>query len=218
MSYPPPPGLGKLSSPQPPSSLPPRPPPPISGPPSFKPAFSFNSGAGGGAGAYGAPQGFRPRQIGAGAQDWRTASPTVSAPPAPPRGFSPTQTIYTGGNYQAPVQPQTALYPQPSPQEYTNSPAPQIRNPFPLPATQDSSAYGRGQYDNSSADPEYEAQIAQWQSAYSGKDDQSKTNPRPGVRFGTASGEGPASASGANAGPLGGRTDEAMSSSAITSA
>ena len=70
-----------------------------------------------------------------------------------------------------------------------------------------------------------EAQIAQWQSAYAGKDadtsgGRSGSRTIGGSRFG-GGGEGALSASGANAGPLGGRPDiqaPAMSSSDMASA
>ena len=60
-----------------------------------------------------------------------------------------------------------------------------------------------------------EAQIAQWQSAYVSKDASDQTNSRTGARWSSRSGhgtEGPATASGANAGPVGGRADAAGSS------
>jgi hypothetical protein len=53
-----------------------------------------------------------------------------------------------------------------------------------------------------------EAQIAQWQSAYTGKDATDQPAGRNGGRGGRGQGfEGPGSASGANAGPLGGRAE-----------
>ena len=64
-----------------------------------------------------------------------------------------------------------------------------------------------------------EAQIAQWQSAYAGKDsDSSRTASRTFSRFGTG-GEGGASSTGANTAPLGVRQDVAgasMSTSAMS--
>ena len=66
-----------------------------------------------------------------------------------------------------------------------------------------------------------EAQIAQWQSAYAGKDiDSSRSIGRTFSRFGTG-GEGGASSTGANTAPLGLRPDAAgasMSTSAMSSA
>ncbi|KAL8829839.1 MAG: hypothetical protein Q9191_001791, partial [Dirinaria sp. TL-2023a] len=126
MSYPPPPGLKQNQTPPssstPPAhaSLPPRPPPAAGPPPSFKPAFSnppsFSSGAPGtkgydggsnkGAGplssGFGGFTGFQPRSVAANAQPFRTHSPVVSAPPAPPTGFSGPHTNYANGvSYQA---------------------------------------------------------------------------------------------------------------------
>jgi len=71
-------------------------------------------------------------------------------------------------------------------------PTPHIVNPFPLPG-QGGSA--RGGYD-----PEAEAQIAQWQSAYISNKDDGKGTAKSGR------GEGVLSAGGANAIPLGGRS------------
>ena len=82
---------------------------------------------------------------------------------------------------------------------------------------------GRGQ----EIDPEMEAQIAQWQSAYAGKDDASRTQSRTfgsGGSFSRSinSGEGSGSATFANSTPLGVRgadgTATPMTSSAISSA
>ena len=70
---------------------------------------------------------------------------------------------------------------------------------------------GRGQ----EIDPEMEAQIAEWQSAYTGKDD-SKASTRTFSKFG-AGGEGGASATSANTAPLGVRP-EAMGASMTNSA
>ena len=118
---------------------------------------------------------FTPRQLGA----------VVSAAPAPPASFAAPA-------YQAgPSQPHA--YPQPAP-EYGASATPHIRNPFPLPG-QDGGRFPE-------IDPEMEAQIAQWQTAYSGNDG--------GKTFSRAANyhaEGAGSASGANAGPVGGRND-----------
>jgi hypothetical protein len=64
-----------------------------------------------------------------------------------------------------------------------------------------------------SADPELEAQIAQWQSAYSGKDDKNSSRTTSNLAGGAGAGTG------ANSGPLGGRVaGPAMSSSEITAA
>ena len=249
MSYPPPPGL----KPQQPStttsttpahaSLPPRPPPPAGPQPSFKSAFSttpsLTSGAPGTRGysasdgsnksvnGYGGFTGFQPRAIASSNQAFRTHSPVVSAPPAPPTGFS-APTTYTNGafqtqpTYQQPPTP--SYYQQPQYEESFSQPTPpQIRNPFPLPG-QEPAGLGRGRGPGgavSGADPELEAQIAQWQSAYAGKDDSTgRGSGRTTGRFG-GGGEGAGSATGANSGPLGGRLDMSaptMSNADINSA
>ncbi|KAI9875032.1 MAG: hypothetical protein M1830_009004 [Pleopsidium flavum] len=261
MSYPPPPGLKSSHTPsssstaQPHSSLPPRPPPPAGPPPSFKPAFtatpSFSSGAPGTRGYNGASSngvgqptssysgftGFQPRSVTVANPAFQTHSPIVSAPPAPPTGFSAPQTTYSNGAFQPQPQqyqqpPQAAFYPPSVEDTYSQASAPQIRNPFPLPGQEPTGGFGRGRgvgrgggYQDGGLDPEMEAQIAQWQSAYAGKDADSSGGRGAGrggggIRFG-GGGEGPNSASGANAGPLGGRPDiqgTAMSSSDMASA
>lgn len=76
------------------------------------------------------------------------------------------QTYYGGGGGAS--YPGAAAYPAQS--QYADTP-PQIKNPFaPPPAAGQGSLYGNANYD-----PEYEAQIQQWQSAYTSKDDPSKT-------------------------------------------
>jgi hypothetical protein len=236
MSFPPPSGLQSTLSPgtssgpfPPPSSLPPRPPPSDGPIPSIRsahspqlqqngfsgpPAFSGTAGsrAGAASAASGAFTGFRPRQLGRSGQDWKSHSPTVSAAPAPPTGFSAPHNSHAGpsfpsSSYQAP-QPQQ--YYSSTPQEYTHASAPQIRNPFPLPGQ--GGIDGRGE--DAVYDPELEAQIAQWQSAYAGKDEGRRT------QFRTYNGESSGSASGANAGALGSRGDAigpSLSSSAVAS-
>lgn len=62
------------------------------------------------------------------------------------------------------------------------------------------------------------AQIAQWQSAYAGKDAPSSSNGYSGAAKRYPAGEGAGSATSANAAPLGGRSDASMSSAALTSA
>ncbi|KAI9761680.1 MAG: hypothetical protein M4579_000914 [Chaenotheca gracillima] len=233
MSYPPPPGLKASTptssslSPQPPAGLPPRPPPPAN-----KPTSSYNSSfqAGApGAGGYkpgndGAFAAFKPRSVGAASQQgWRPPAPTVSAPPRPPSGF-PSQVSYSGDGYSPqPYQQsqQSQYYPQQTQDSYAGSP-PQIQNPFPLPGQAPRSEAGRGRggkFQDASVDPEMEAQIAQWQSAYAGRDvgDLSgKGVGRGGGRFGGTGMEGAGSASGANAGPVGNRLDGGTSTPAPT--
>lgn len=242
MSYPPPPGLKAPPAPSSPTkpqahaSLPARPPPPSGPPPSFKPAFtttpSFASGAPGTRGyngssaptsGYGGFTTFAPRSVTSNSQLFR---PVVSAAPAPPTGFSAPQTTYTNTAYQA--QPS---YQQPPTPSYSQTPAyqepfaeptpPQIRNPFPLPGQGGSGhgpGAGRGQ---DGMDPEMEAQIAQWQSAYAGKDtESSRSTFSKFSKFGGAS-EGGGVGTGANSGPLGVRPDASapsMSTSAMSNA
>lgn len=143
MSYPAPPGL-KSSTTQPPASLPARPPPSAVSPaPSFKPNNGPKS----------AFTAFAPRSVTA-ATTYRTNTPAqYSAAPSvnygPPSAYPQTQPSYS-------AQPQ-----------YDNSysAAPQIRNPFvPTSETSSSNSYGPGY------DPDYEAQVQQWQSAYLTKD------------------------------------------------
>ena len=214
MAYPPPPGLknqpSSSSTPQPHPSLPARPPPPAHPLPTAK----FSAGAPGtrgypnneskASGASSAFTAFKPRTVGGGNQNWRSHSPTVSAAPAPPTGFTAPQANYNGGGYQSnPYQQQPSYYQQQSSETYAQPTPPQILNPFPVPGQDPNGALGRGRGAGKDGvyDPEIEAQIAQWQSAYAGKDDSSggKSFSRSGR------GEGAASAGGANAIPLGGR-------------
>ncbi|KAI9824877.1 MAG: hypothetical protein M1832_001482 [Thelocarpon impressellum] len=228
MSYPPPPGLkASVSSSQPHSSLPARPLPQAAPLPSFKPAFSANppSAAPGTGGGHGSPgvggalagsaaatfAAFKPRQLGGTSQDWSSHGAVVTAAPAPPAGFS-APTTYAAGAYEAGPSQAQQHYPHAA-TDYGAATTPQIRNPFPLP--------GQGGFQD--VDPEMEAQIAQWQSAYAGGDsgDHSTAGRRGFSRFGGNTAEGPGAASGANAGPLGGRSESgaaAMTSSAVASA
>lgn len=204
MSYPPPPGLASSSTPQPPPGLPARPPPSVSS-----------------AGGFSA---FKPRSVTttaaavAAAPQWRTQSPTIVGAPAPPSGFSFSQTQqYASAPRPLPQTsqynyPQSDFYQrQPQQQDlYTQPAAPQIRNPFPLPGqASSSSSYGGaggaiGREGNSSFDPEMEAQIAQWQSAYAARDEDSTTVRKT---FGLT---GPSSAGGANAVALGTRPNNTV--------
>ncbi|KAI4180716.1 MAG: hypothetical protein LQ346_006935, partial [Caloplaca aetnensis] len=251
MSYPPPPGLkaaqapsSSSSAPQPHSSLPPRPPPTAGPPPSFKQAFNhvptFSSGApgtsnyGGKNNAPGAGQpsaglggfaGFQPRSVAANSQPFRTHSPVVSAPPAPPTGFQTPRTSYPTGAFQPQPtyqQPPTPSYYQPQDQPYAEATPPQIRNPFPLPGQASAGGAGRGLGRGQEVDPELEAQIAQWQSAYASKDSDSSAARTASRTFSSNTAtrsDGPGTA--ANSAPLGVRPEAAgptMSSSAISSA
>ncbi|MCJ1309675.1 hypothetical protein MMC25_003335 [Agyrium rufum] len=243
MSYPPPPGLkpqsASVSTPTPPahSSLPPRPPPPAGHQPAFqKQALapstpSFTAGAPGTKG-YGTSDAssatptagnriapgafsFQPRAVVATSHPYRTHSPNISAPPAPPSRFSyPTTTPSYQAQPSYHQHPTPSYYQQPQPQapsynenSYNAQPTPpQIRNPFPLPGQDQSrNRAGPGGAGAGGGDPELEAQIAQWQSAYVSKDESNNTS-RP---FGSTrprtwnQGEGVQAATGANSGPLG---------------
>lgn len=201
MSYPAPPGLKPTTSQAPTHpSLPARPPPSAFPPASFKPAFApttvyNNAGRGS---SYGASsfQSFQPRAL---------STPAAAAPPA---GFSQ----YNAQPYQ---QPGAYGYDAPPDQGYS---VPQIRNPFAPP-----SATGAGRGGAYEHDPELEAQIAQWQSAYVAKDNNDKSSGGGGGGFrrfgGAGGGEGSGAATSANAAPLGGRTDtHALNSHAVSSA
>ncbi|KAL8727761.1 MAG: hypothetical protein Q9166_005816 [cf. Caloplaca sp. 2 TL-2023] len=249
MSYPPPPGLKTSQAPstaspapQPHASLPPRPPPAAGPPPSFKQGFNnapnFSSGAPGirsydgkGSGisqpssGFGGFTGFQPRSVSASSQPFRTQTPVVSAAPAPPTGVSAPHTSYSNGPFQPQPsyqQPPTPSFYQSQDQPYAEPTPPQIRNPFPLPGQASAGAAGGGIGRSQEIDPEMEAQIAQWQSAYASKDFDSSS--RNASRTFSSSiinnrSDGPGTA--ANSAPLGVRADAAgpsMSSSAISSA
>jgi hypothetical protein len=150
--------------------------------PSFKPAFQQQA-TGRGYGSTNAPgqtsasaTQFHPRSVASPvSQGWQQSYPaTSSAPSAPqPEYSAPPQTGYGAYTYQQPYQQQQAYYSQPGYDAYAaqTAAAPQIANPFPLPGQGGGGKYGN----NSSFDPEHEAQIAQWQSAYAPKEE-STTN------------------------------------------
>lgn len=240
MSYPPPPGLGQsTSSPIPTgesparSALPPRPPPAAGLPQTFKPPTTFNnpptfSSAPGTRGYNGtstdtssqksgtfAGFAFQPRSLATQHQPTSTHNTTVAANAAPKNNTFSNPSYQAQTSYQ---QPQTQSLNQPSKfqEPYTDSTPPQIHNPFPLPG-QFGAGRGLGR-PQEQLDPEMEAQIAQWQSAYAGKDSGSSSlNRNIGNRFG----EGNASSTGANTAPLGIRPElqgANMSNSAISSA
>lgn len=142
MSYPPPPGLSSSSSL--PVSLPARPPPSAVGPGPPKPPTS----SGGFKPAFTA---FAPRSV-AQTNSYRTNSPAQYSA-APSASYNATA--------QYLPQDQNTYQTQ---QDY--SATPQIRNPFVPTANNSSNPYAAP----ANYDPEYEAQIAQWQSAYASKD------------------------------------------------
>ncbi|KAH8696247.1 hypothetical protein BGW36DRAFT_360099 [Talaromyces proteolyticus] len=178
MSLPPPPGLKQ------PASLPPRPPASSSAASSsFKPAYSAAPSYSSPRTTYGASTGssyakpaasrpftaFAPRAV-ASNQPYRTSSPAVSAPPQSSSAYEGAASGYqeTYQNQQQSYQSGASYYGQSSygdNNSYGAGPAPHIANPFPLPG-QERKGYGR----DSGVDPETEAQIAQWQSAYMGRE------------------------------------------------
>ncbi|KAL1310766.1 hypothetical protein AAFC00_001016 [Neodothiora populina] len=136
--------------------------------------------------------------------------PQQSAAPA-------TQSYYPGATSAYPTAPAgqayyggaAAAYPGYSgtAAEYGQTP-PQIKNPFAPPPTRST---GGSLYGNS-FDPEYEAQIQQWQSAYAPKDESnSKANLGK-----SGKGEGAASAGGANAIPLSGASSRTQAAAPTT--
>ncbi|KAF7594209.1 hypothetical protein BBP40_009913 [Aspergillus hancockii] len=211
MSFPPPPGLKQA-----PSSLPPRPPSTSStSPASFKPAYSAapsyasagtSSGYGGNGPrpGYNAFTAFQPRSV-ASSQSYRTSSPVVSAPPATSAGYStPVSTGY-GNNYYS-QQPQqtyqggTSYYGSAQYNDNTYGPSvPRIQNPFPPAGADQTNPYGApGRnygHNDPGLDPETEAQIAQWQSAYANKDEVQAQGKVPSRRDGNPM---PATGSGVN--------------------
>ncbi|PYH90408.1 RNA-binding domain-containing protein [Aspergillus ellipticus CBS 707.79] len=205
MSFPPPPGLRQT-----PSSLPPRPPPAASTVASsnFQPAYSAApSGASSGYGGQGpraAIMAFQPRSV-ASNQPYRTSSPVMSAPPTTAGGYStPTTTGY--GSYYPQSQSQSSYQSGPSYygatqyNDNTYGPSvPRIQNPFP-PAGADGRNFGRN---DSGLDPDMEAQIAQWQSAYVNREEMQVPGKVPGRPVGTpglsAAASGANTPSGANA-------------------
>ncbi|KAH6724531.1 hypothetical protein BKA61DRAFT_588652 [Leptodontidium sp. MPI-SDFR-AT-0119] len=161
-------------------------------PPSSTPAFkpAFNAGRGAPSSSF---AGFAPRSVAAPAPQ-----PAYNLYPQP----AYPQQAYNG--YSAAPQPEAAY-----------GAAPQIRNPF-APPSQTPGAVGRG-YDE---DPEMAAQIAQWQSAYAGKDaSTASSGGYTGIVRRYPVGETSGAATSANAAPLGGRADgPSMSNAAMTSA
>lgn len=143
MAYLPPPGH---------STLPPKPPPSSTPSSSFKPANGSSKPA---------FTGFAPRAVAHSSGPNRTSnSAQYSAAPVPSYSAQPS--------YFAAPQPSYQAQPQYDPSYQAPGSAPQIRNPFvpSAPTTGAGNAYGE-------YDPEYEAQVQQWQSAYSGKDEKS---------------------------------------------
>ncbi|RHZ56970.1 hypothetical protein CDV55_104626 [Aspergillus turcosus] len=176
MSFPPPPGFKQT-----PSSLPARPPasastaaasyqPAYSAAPSYTaPAASSGYGGSGPRSGYNAFTAFQPRSV-ASSQPYSTNSPAVSTPPATAAGYpAPAATNY-GSYYSQPQQTYQSgpsYYGSAQYNDTTYGPSvPHIQNPFTTTGT------GRNHGRNDSGlDPETEAQIAQWQSAYANKEE-----------------------------------------------
>lgn len=213
MSYPAPPGYNPAREQQsrtPPVSLPARPPPSAAAAASsgFKPAYNNNHASTSGSG-YGAFTAFAPRAVAS--TTHRTQNPAVSAPAAPTPGYSGAPQSYGQNTYSAPYQQPSSYYQQPQsygPDAYA---APSINNPFPAPNQAQDGGFGRGRGGrDANYDPEMEAQIAQWQSAYVSTN-QADANPRGGQGGYSNRNAGGPSSSGANAGPVGSRGDTSTS-------
>ncbi|KAF2670867.1 RNA-binding domain-containing protein [Microthyrium microscopicum] len=153
--YPNPPPLNKNSqSTSTHPSLPARPPAPANP----LPAYKNGNTNGGGRGGYASSMSFMPRSVATqpAASGWQQQyTPAVSANPVPSTGYQ--QSGYTGQYY---AQPSMGAYPQPG--AYASPP--QATGPYAAP------------------DPDLDAQIAQWQSAYVSKDDPNA--PKNGVAAG----------------------------------
>ncbi|KAL1997494.1 hypothetical protein VTN49DRAFT_25 [Thermomyces lanuginosus] len=206
MSLPPPPGP-KSSLQPPPPSLPPRPPQAsgtqLSG---FKPAYSaapsYSSPAvpAGGYGAnsqsatYNAFTAFQPRAV-ASSQPYRTSSPAVSGttPTTPTAAYTgPTGYPTTYPQSQTSYQAGPTYYGQPTYGDgtYGSSAAAQTSGSY--------SSAGQGRGRDSGLDPETEAQIAQWQSAYMSREEkdagQAKSAGRTGAGQSTSTTPGTSNA------------------------
>lgn len=213
MSFPPPPGFQQAprpSSAQPHSSLPPRPP---------SASFTNTPGAAGNAQRH-ALTGFQPRSVAA-SQPFRSHSPATATSYTPAAGYSTPTTTYSAGYqhpqtqyqqspqlYQQQAQQPSSYFPQQQQygsQTYGQPPTSQ-RTQYP----QDQGAYGynaggRGSFGrpgDPTADPETEAQIAQWQSAYMSKEETSQTASGSN-KLSTGRRDDASAATGANTGPLG---------------
>lgn len=202
MSYPAPPGYNpSRQQAPPPASLPARPPPSTAATTTsanFKPAYNNNNASSSDAGGYSAFTAFAPRSVAAASTGPnRTHSPVVSATPS---AYAPPSTGGYGNQYPAQYGQQATHYSAPQSYSADAYSAPTIRNPFVAPG-QDQPGYNNRNGQAPGYDPELEAQIAQWQSAYSGNDDSSNAK-SGGNRYG-----GGPSATGANTGALGSRSD-----------
>ncbi|PNH43517.1 hypothetical protein VD0004_g3966 [Verticillium dahliae] len=201
MAYPPPPGISNASSNSSHPSLPARPPPAASASSggngsgggfksSFKPAFTPAQSSYSGAPSYGAGSAPAAGQYGP------SSYPTYQQP-ASSMSAAPYQA--QSQPYRYPQQPQQPSSSSTYQQGAYSAPAsaasygagPQIRNPFPAPGTAAAA--------DPSYDPELAAQIAQWQSAYSGRDATGASSSTPGSAPSTIPGPDPDAAAAAAA-------------------
>ena len=218
MSYPPPPGLRSPSSLAKPSTppaypaLPPRLPPTLGSSTSLAPTVSSPAPGTRGYRAipsdgdphpttfpYGIP--FQPRSVMTPNQPLHSKNPTVSVAPAPLSSFPiPPMNRALGSNQMQYSHP---THPGPRFEDHVNTAAIHIQNPFPLPGLDGVSRNAAQGQDIT--DPEMEAQIAQWQSAYTGKDSHIVSTSRG--YGGNKWLEGSTSSTGANSAALGLRPD-----------
>ena len=141
---------------------------------------------------------FPPRAVAAQSQPFRTHNPNVIARPAPPSNYIGPQASYL--NAPDARSSASAMHSSqafvPSTMSYADPTPPQIHNPFPTPDPSGSfRAVGLSQ---DGLDPEMEAQIAQWQSAYAGKDSNASSTRAFGSHY---------PSTGANSAALGFRPD-----------
>lgn len=179
MAYPPAPGASNSSS------LPPRPPPSkVSG---FKPAFSAaptHTPSPVSASPY-TPPAYSNAPSYSSAPSYGSA-PGASAPPygsgrgASYQSYSQQGAVSYGQPYQQPGYQQNQYGTAASADNSAYAATPQIRNPFPAPAS-------AGQPQSSDYDPDMAAQIAQWQSAYVKDPKDATAAPRPGMPTATYS-------------------------------
>ncbi|EER23860.1 RNA recognition motif containing protein [Coccidioides posadasii C735 delta SOWgp] len=224
MSFPPPPGLQQpprpsSAQPQPHSSLPPRPPSnPYTAPGTSGPSSNAQRPQ-----SHNAFTRFQPRSVAA-SQPYRPHSPATAAPysssgsyPAQIASYNPSYQYSQTQYQQSPqlYQQQTSTYyrqqhQQHQQQQYGGSNYGQSsvsqRNQYP---GQDQGPYGYGsggrgvgRHGDTTMDPETEAQIAQWQSAYMSKDESNQIAASNG-KAGLGRRDDASSATGANTGPLG---------------
>ncbi|KAF2272135.1 RNA-binding domain-containing protein [Westerdykella ornata] len=148
-----------MSNLEPHPSLPARPP---ASSYSAPPRHNISPGVGAYPSAAPAFGGFMPRSV-------ASRAPSMHAPTASAHPMMTSQGPYHAGGYQPNLHPTSnAYYPHQQPMYGTSTP-PVVANPYPVPGAA-ARGYGRmGAYD-----PEEEARIAEWNSAYTPKEDASK--------------------------------------------